>query len=223
MVREIDQSEFDAVIAGTGPVLVEFYATWCGSCRRMAPVLDAVARELAGQAEFIMVNVDEAPELVTRFDVRSTPTLQLFRAGAAVGAPLIGAYPEATVRAMVDTSLAATAPSSAQLLAWAPDACTLPTAERPFRLDEFADLFARSLREVERPEPTRLLLDLEEAADDRARDLAARETSCCSFFTFTFSPPRGGVVRMQVDVPMEQSTVLDGLALQAATAAGLSR
>ncbi|MBB5788847.1 hypothetical protein [Jiangella mangrovi] len=103
---------------------------------------------------------------------------------------------------------------------WVPeDACTLPTAERPLRLDEFAGLFARSLRGLDRPAPTRLLLDLDAAAEEQARDLTARENSCCSFFTFAFEHAADGIVRLRVDVPAGRSTVLDGLARQAASAA----
>ncbi|SDU76546.1 thioredoxin [Jiangella alkaliphila] len=220
MVREISPSDFDDVTASRGPVVVEFYATWCGACRRMTPVLDAVAAELAGQVEFVKVNVDEATELVSRYDVRSTPTLLVFKDGSPIGAPLVGAYPEVTVREAITASLVPTAPSTAALLAWVPDdACTLPTAERPFRLDEFADLFATSLHGLERPTATRLVFSLDEAAEGRARDLAARESSCCSFFTFTFRAPVDGTVQLQVDVPAERGSVLDGLAHQATTAA----
>lgn len=217
-VREIDPGEFDEVVAGPGPVVVEFYATWCGACRRMAPVLDTVAADLAGRAVVVKVDVGRAPGLVARYDVRSTPTLLVFRDGAPAGAPLVGAHPEAAVRDAVASALAP-APTVATLLAWVPeDACTLPTAERPLRVGEFADLFARSLRGLDRPAPTRLVLRLDEAAEARARDLAARESSCCSFFAFTFAPAAGGVVRLQVDVPAARATVLDGLARQASAA-----
>ncbi|PPK71438.1 hypothetical protein V5P93_003304 [Actinokineospora auranticolor] len=70
-------------------------------------------------------------------------------------------------------------------LAWVPRACALPTAEQPLRLAEFDALFT-ALRAVERPEPTRLRLVLDASVEAIARDLAARETECCSFFTFAF-------------------------------------
>jgi hypothetical protein len=65
---------------------------------------------------------------------------------------------------------------------WAPDACTLPTAERPLRVAEFDDIFASVVR-AERPDPTRLDLVVPRAVEAAARDLARRESDCCSFFT----------------------------------------
>ena len=90
-----------------------------------------------------------------------------------------------------------------------PASCTLPSADRPLRLAEFADLFRASAHQVNRISPTRLRLRLDDdpAIDATARDLAARETSCCAFFTFTFGD--GG--ELTVDVPPVHAAVLDGL------------
>ncbi|TDD68384.1 hypothetical protein E1262_16340 [Jiangella aurantiaca] len=90
-----------------------------------------------------------------------------------------------------------------------PDSCTLPSADRPLRLAEFADLFARSARQPDRMSPTRLRLTLDDdpAVLATARDLAARESACCAFFTFTFGD-RGALT---VEVPPAQAAVLDGL------------
>ncbi|MEV0272697.1 hypothetical protein AB0H43_28290 [Hamadaea sp. NPDC050747] len=113
-------------------------------------------------------------------------------------------------------------------LGWVPDACTLPTAEQPLRVAEFDALFAASLRHAERRTPTRLRLTLAcstEPADaspaddslaDAVRDLAARETRCCSFFTFTVATPEPGVVRLDVEVPSGHVDVLDALEARAA-------
>jgi hypothetical protein len=100
---------------------------------------------------------------------------------------------------------------------WVPDTCTLPTAERPLRVAEFDDLFATAVRAVERVAPTTLRLHLDEAAEATARDLAARETGCCSFFTFTFEPAGGEAmaVVMDVAVPAAHVAVLDALAERA--------
>src|SRR6478752_975712 len=70
---------------------------------------------------------------------------------------------------------------------WVPEACTLPTVDRPLRLSEFDDLFATSLQELSRISPTVLRWSFDPAAEEAARDLTARETECCSFFTFGFS------------------------------------
>ncbi|MEV6282629.1 hypothetical protein [Kribbella sp. NPDC051770] len=90
---------------------------------------------------------------------------------------------------------------------WVPDACTLPTAEQPLRVAEFDRLFARALRGVRRTGVTTLELDL--AADARAEveELVARESECCSFFTFRVEP---GVL-LVIDVPAERAGVLDAL------------
>ena len=100
---------------------------------------------------------------------------------------------------------------------WAPDACTLPTTERPLRGAEFDALFASALRAVHRPAPTRLRLTLDPAAEATARDLFARETECCSFFTFGFIRD-DGQLRVDADVPDAYVEVLDGLAGQARAA-----
>lgn len=100
---------------------------------------------------------------------------------------------------------------------WAPDACTLPTAEQPFRIAEFDDLFATAVRDVTRDGPITLRLTLDEAAEARARDLAARETECCSFFEFDFGPAAGGVLPVTVTVPPAHSGVLDAFAERAAS------
>ncbi|MCO8275920.1 hypothetical protein M1L60_35610 [Actinoplanes sp. TRM 88003] len=93
---------------------------------------------------------------------------------------------------------------------WVPDACTLPTAQQPVRLAEFDELFARSLRGQERLSPTELRWDLDPAAEAAARDLTARESECCSFFTFSFG------VGLIVEVPPAYVDVLDALERRAA-------
>ena len=98
---------------------------------------------------------------------------------------------------------------------WVPDACTLPTADRPLRLAEFDDLFATAVRGQQRLSPTRLRWRLNPAAEPRARDLTARETQCCSFFTFTFTTA-DGAVHVDVEVPAAHVDVLDALAARAA-------
>ncbi|MBA3310648.1 MAG: hypothetical protein H0U28_11455 [Nocardioidaceae bacterium] len=101
-------------------------------------------------------------------------------------------------------------------LGWAPSACTLPTAERPLRVAEFDELFASALRDLRRVAPTRLELEIDAAAEARARDLAARESDCCSFFTFDFTPGRPGRMTFGVTVPATHVDVLDAVADRAA-------
>jgi hypothetical protein len=92
----------------------------------------------------------------------------------------------------------------------APDACTLPTADRPLRVAEFGALFAAALRGQRRVSPTVLRWDLDPAAEATARDLTRRESECCSFFTFTFTPGPAAL-RLDVEVPATQTEVLDSL------------
>ena len=106
-----------------------------------------------------------------------------------------------------------------------PDACTLPTAEQPLRLAEFDALFTTAVRAVEPVSPTHARMRLAGPAGLEAtvRDLAARETQCCSFFTFTVTPHDGGVL-LDVQVPAQYADVLAALAGRAATvASGESR
>jgi hypothetical protein len=103
---------------------------------------------------------------------------------------------------------------------WAPEACTLPTAERPLRVASFDDFFARAVRGIVRPGPDRVRLDLRPGREvaARAAELAAAETECCSFFAFTLTVSGGGLT-LDVSVPPAHVAVLDALARRAAAAA----
>jgi hypothetical protein len=92
---------------------------------------------------------------------------------------------------------------------WAPESCTLPQPDRPMRVAEFDDLFAIALRS-DRLAPTRLEIVLPDTAESTARDLADRETQCCSFFAFDFEPLGDNVV-MRIGVSPSRTEVLDSL------------
>ena len=107
--------------------------------------------------------------------------------------------------------------------AWVPEACTLPTVEQPLRVAAFDRLFSGVVRGAERTAPTRLHLDLrpDPRAAGRAAELAAAETSCCSFFTFTLTVTSGSL-GLDIEVPDSYVSVLDALA-ERASAAGSQR
>ena len=106
--------------------------------------------------------------------------------------------------------------------AWIPDACTLPTAERPLRLAEFDQLFTEAVRGADRMSAQYLRLRLDGAAqvEEMARDLTARESSCCSFFAFAVSRSGPDSLILDVRVPPGHVDVLDALAAKAASARG---
>ena len=97
---------------------------------------------------------------------------------------------------------------------WAPDACTLPTAEQPVRHREWEGLFATGLQTQSRVSPTRLRWWFHPQIEAVARDLARRETACCSFFTFAFESTAEGL-QVEVEVPPSYVPVLDALAVLA--------
>ena len=95
---DVGTADFDAAVEGSSlPVLVDFWAPWCGPCRMVGPVVERLAGQLAGRLKVAKVNTDEEPGLGSRFEVRSIPTLALFRDGREA-ARVTGALPEPALR-----------------------------------------------------------------------------------------------------------------------------
>jgi thioredoxin 2 len=99
--------DFDReVLEWPGAVMVEFWAPWCGHCRTMAPVMEALAGERAGILKVVKVNIDQEQSLAARFGIRSTPTFYLYRHGDKLS-DIAGALPKVHLEAWIDSSLLA--------------------------------------------------------------------------------------------------------------------
>ena len=106
IVSEVTDSNFQAeVIESEVPVLVDFWAPWCGPCRMVAPVVEEIARERGEQLKVVKLNIDDNQDTAIQFNVMSIPTLMVFRNGA-VAKTVIGAYPKRKLEAELEPVLA---------------------------------------------------------------------------------------------------------------------
>jgi len=103
--NDVTEAVFDAeVIKAAKPTLVDFWASWCGPCRMVAPVVDALAEEYDGKVNFAKVNVDAEPKLANQYGIRSIPTLLVFKQGKPVK-QLVGYQPKEELKKALDAAL----------------------------------------------------------------------------------------------------------------------
>ena len=104
-IVEVTDANFQAEVLGSKlPVLVDFWAAWCAPCRTIAPHVEALAQAYSGQLRVGKLDLDSNPAIPTQYDIRSIPTLLVFKEGKVVGT-LIGAYPKAKIEDLIKKAL----------------------------------------------------------------------------------------------------------------------
>jgi thioredoxin 1 len=105
-LQEVNDLNFDSeVLESNQPVLVDFWAPWCGPCRQIGPVIEQLAGENAGSAKVVKLNVDEAPQAAQNYGVSSIPTLMIFKNGD-VSDRFVGVQPKARLQEAIDAAKA---------------------------------------------------------------------------------------------------------------------
>jgi len=101
----VTDASFEAeVIKSAVPVLVDFWAPWCGPCRMVAPVVDEIAEQYEGQIKVVKLNTDENPQVASQYGIRSIPTLMIFKDGQRVDM-VVGAVPKTTLATTLEKYL----------------------------------------------------------------------------------------------------------------------
>lgn len=98
----VNDSQFDSeVLKSDIPVVVDFWAEWCGPCKVLSPIVDELATELSGKVKIVKVNIDQAPEAPTKYGVRGIPTLMIFKNGQVVDSR-VGGMPKSQLSEWIE-------------------------------------------------------------------------------------------------------------------------
>ena len=104
MAHEVTDGDFEQeVLQSEQPVLVDFWAPWCGPCRQIAPLIDEISSENSGTAKVVKINIDESPNSAQTYGVSSIPTLMVFKGGEVVER-FVGAQPKARLQEAIDAA-----------------------------------------------------------------------------------------------------------------------
>ena len=103
--KSVGDNDFASTVLASGkPVLVDFWAEWCGPCKMIGPSLEEISEELAGQVEIVKLNIDDHPDTPAKYGVRGIPTMILFKGGE-IADTKVGAAPKAQLKSWLEAAL----------------------------------------------------------------------------------------------------------------------